>query len=320
MAVVFAAPFIPPVPPRSWIGLDMSWTGWDGSVWSLTSASDGAVLMPGVRGLTMPPVTHYSTSYASVAGARWRGHNIESREVFWPLQIFADNSSQDWIDRDRAFWRTMRPDKTGTWTVTQPDGSSRSLTCRFVDDGQQAFNTDPVAVGWTNYGITLRADSPFWRGTDVRREWTAAAPTGKFHQTTPGNGVVKIAGTSVTNPSSTTLSNPGDVDTYPIWEVIGPVDFATVGVGTRTITIPFAVAAGKVLIINTAPTSQTATLYNYTGTGTSRVLSGAVDKTMSLTNVDFAPVRAESATSFTVGGQGAGRLSMTLTPLYLRAW
>ncbi len=57
-----------------------------------------------------------------------------------------------WIDLDRAFWKTMDPEKYGIWTITAPGGSSRSLRCRFKDDDGHAFEHDPFERRWATYG------------------------------------------------------------------------------------------------------------------------------------------------------------------------
>jgi hypothetical protein len=312
MALVFATPYSPIAPPRTWIGLQMTWTGWDGSLWNLTSAAEGAVMMPGVRGMTMPPVVHYSTAYASVAGAAWRGHTVDAREVFWPIQLFHDLGSQGWIDRDRAFWRTMRPEKTGTWTVTHPSGAKRHLDCRFSNDGDATYNHDPVLSGWSNYGITLTAEHPFWRAAPIKREWSAGGALPFYPESTGDTYIISPS----TTLDSSAMPNPGDVDAFPVWEVHGPTTTAQVGVAGRNITIPFGIDAGQVLVIDTAPTVQAATLYDVV----SGVRTNPVDKTPDLGIANFVPVPADSVTTTSLLLSGAGKVSLILTPLYLRAW
>lgn len=312
MALVFATPYSPTAPPRTWLGLQMTWTGWDGSVWNLTSAAEGAVMMAGVRGLTMPPVVHYSTAYASVAGASWRGHTVDAREVFWPIQIFHDLDSQAWIERDRAFWRTMRPEKTGVWTVIHPSGAQRHLDCRFSNDGDVAYNQDPVLAGWSNYGITLTAEQPFWRASPIKREWTAGGALPFYPEATGDTYTISPSATL----DSAAMPNPGDVDAYPVWEILGPTTSAQVGIAGRNISIPFGVGDGQVLVIDTAPTSQSATLYDLSGD--QRI--NAVDRTTDLGAASFVPVPADSVTNTTLLLAGSGKVSLILTPLYLRAW
>jgi hypothetical protein len=320
MALVFAAPGVPSVaPPQSWFGLQMTWTGWDGSVWDITRASEGVCMMAGVRGLSMPPVVHYVTSYASVAGSRWRGTNADAREVFWPIQIFHDLGSQAWIERERAFWRTMRPTKTGVWTVTQPGGEQRHLDCRFVDDSQVSYAMDPALCGWSNYGINMVAHQPYWRGAEVRKEWTqpplsetAFLPSGT------GDGFFISPANSLNNAL---VDNPGDIAAFPVWEVHGPVTTAHVGPVGQQIQIPFPIAAGKVLIIDTSPNKQAALLYDVTGSGETRVLTNETDVTPLMTSgAYFAPIPPQASVSVDLGVEGEGYVALAITPLYMRAW
>ena len=317
MAIVYAAPYDPPVPPQLWRGLGMTWTGWDGSLWDLTSTVNGAVMMAGVRGLAMPPVQHITTTYSSVHGARWRGNTIEPREVFWPIQIFSDAGSQEWIARERAFWKTMRPKKTGKWTVTLPDGQERYLECRFSDDSQQAFNLDPVAVGWSNYGINLVAHQPFWCGPKWRREWGGGGVESIF---LPDNTRRTFSISPSNGFADAQVTNPGDMDVWPVWEVYGPCVSAHVGVNDQVIDVPFAVDVDQVLIIDTAPSAQTAILYDYTGSGATRVLTNPVDMITLLGLAEFYPIPPEDVVLVDLVMDGSGRLAMEFTPHYLRAW
>ena len=312
MALVFATPYYPSAPPRPWVGLEMTWTGWDGSLWHLTSAAEGAVMLPGVRGLNMPPVVHYSTAFASVPGARWRGHTVDAREVFWPIQIYHDLDSQAWIDRDRAFWKTMRPEKTGTWTVKHPSGAERKLDCRFSNDGDATMNQDPVLAGWSNYGITLVAEQPFWRAAPITREWNAGGALPFYPQTTGDNFQISPS----TTLDNSAMPNPGDVEAYPVWEVHGPVTSAQVGVAGRNIQIPFAVDTGQVLVIDTNPAQQSAILWD----GDGGVRTNPRDVTPQLGAAQFVPIPGDSITTTTLSVNGAGKVSLVLTPLYLRAW
>jgi hypothetical protein len=296
-------------PPVLWTGMAMKWIGWDGSEWSLTHAGSGTVMMPGVRGLSMPPVIHHRAAHASVPGARWRGHTIGVREVFWPLQVYSDDGSEEWVQRDRAFWKTLNPSKTGEWIVTAPDGSTRTLRLRFLNDSEFSLDGDVVKAGWANYGITLAAEQPYWEGESIDRLWENGTEVPFF----PVAGAPAF-GLSPSNVLTlATLENPGDVGAYLVWRVYGPVTNATVGVNGRNITIPFTIAAGDVVEINTSPTAQTAMMGPVSGPLTT-------DKTMSLGTIDFAPLPPGEISSLSLTISGAGRISASFSPLYYRAW
>jgi len=309
MGVVYGGSTAPPEPPVVWAGLDMKWIGWDGSEWSLSDASSGTVMLPGVRGFSMPPIIHHRAAHASLPGARWRGNSVDVREVFWPLQVYTSRGSREWLMRDRAFWSTLDPAMTGLWQVVQPDGTTRSLRLRFTDDGQQTFDFDPSITGWSNYGITLAAEQPYWEGAPVAGLWLAGTQTPFFG----GSGGPAFNISPSNTLESATIINPGDVDTYVTWRVFGPVTSATVGINGRIITIPFEIPAGQVLEIDSSPSGQIALQGPVAGPLT-------VDKTSSLGNIDFAPLPARVQSSMSLTVSGTGSVMASFTPLYYRAW
>lgn len=308
MGVIFGGPATPVNPPVLWTGLDMKWRGWDGSEWSLTDASTGTVMLPGVRGLSMPPVVHHRAAHASLSGARWRGYTVDVREVFWPLQIYSDTGSDAWVERDRAFWRTLDPLQTGQWVVKLPEGTSRTLNLRFASD-DYSMQTDSVLAGWTNYGISFVAEQPFWAGDRITRQWEAGTESQFFG----GSGGPAFTISPGNTLSLAELHNPGDVAAHLVWRVYGPATTATVGINGRNITIPFNIPAGQVLVIDTTPSAQTAMMGPSAGPWTT-------DRTMDLGLIDFASLPTGNNTlSLNITG-GVGTISATFEPLYYRAW
>lgn len=280
----------------------MRWIGWDDTVWDLTSGISGIAMMPGVRGMHMPPTRHYKDTNPTTHGARWRGYNIEQREVFWPLQIFNDYGSQEWLNHDRRFWRTMSPHKTGTWVVIQPNGTERSLKLRYKDDGQYTFDLDPASTGWANYGFLMDAEQPFWTEPEITRVFR---PTGSSEFFSPGGAVVNItAGSSISGAS---LYNPGDEKAYPIWEIVGPTTSATVSIDGHVISIPFPVPSGQTLVIDTHPEKLTAVM-------------GGVDKIANLASADFAALPVGDISTLSLNVVGSGSIMVRFTPLFYRAW
>jgi len=304
---ILAAPsLVAPAPGRfDAQGSTHTWTGWDGSVWDLSGFDSGVSLGAGVRGMSMPPVQRFTSDSPGVHGSRWRGSRTQEREVFWPLRVYHAARSQEWLDYDAAFWRTMHPDHTGVWTVTQPNGQSRSLRLRCVDDGQQAFDTDPALLGWARYGVTLVAEQPYWEGEPVTRAWKVGAPV-SFFGSGPGGPPFTISpGSTLANAE---IDNLGDIDAWPVWTIYGPTDSVTVGVNGRTVTVPFPVAYGGRLTIDTRPSAQTA------------IDGNGGEWTSQLGSFNFTPVPAGKAVSLSLALSGAGLVEASLTPLFLRAW
>jgi hypothetical protein len=273
-------------------------------VWNLSTDSSrtGVALRPGMRGRNMPPIAHHESESEARAGSRWRSARTLKREVFLPISVFKDTSSQEWIEYSRAFWATMHPEKPGMLTVSTPDGISRSLVCRFVDDGQHADEWAPGLYGWMAYGVTLQAEDPYWKGTPITRSWTA------------GDGDLPFVGEYGGPPfqispaatlDSATIPNPGDVAAFVTWTIKGPIDAGvSVGVGTSLIGYPDALEEGDTLVINSRDMSA-----RLNGVRVSQNLSPRA----------FAAIEPGENAPLSIAAGGTGSISATLTPSYFRA-
>jgi len=291
----------------AWGEMGVTWFGPDGSVWDLASPDSGVVLVPGgVRGLNMPPITRYTGSSPALPGSRWQGSRVGERPVFWPLLVHSEVGSQGWIDTDRDFWSTMRPDDPGTWRITLPDGTYRELTCRFDDDGDATYDLDPIKVGWAAYGVSLVADDqPFWLG----RQQGVVLGAGSGSNFFSSSGSVLTISPSQTI-SSANVSNPGDVPAWPRWTVNGPADSIVLGVAGGAVTYAPALSAGQSVTIDTDPAVMTAT--NQAG----------VDVTSSCTWLPQ-PIPPGASVPLAISMtplSSAASVEITLTPRYYRAW
>lgn len=258
MSIAFAVPYIPPAPQVSpWQGISLTWTGWDGSEWDLTRPASGLFLKPGVRGLGLPEFERHSSSSPMVAGSRHRGSSTKDRTAFWPLYLYSDQGSADFVARDRAFWGSLDPDLEGTWTAALPDGSRRTLGLRLSGADDDPTH-DPVQRGWASYGINLLADQPYWLGETVTKSW-AQGDMRNHYITAEDRATYGYPDDAILYYSSggalgeATFTNDGDVPAYPVWTVIGPTTAVSVGVGGADIIVPFTIPAGYAVRIDTDP-------------------------------------------------------------------
>jgi len=300
----WAAPSAPPAPPANpWPGVSMSWHGTNGTAWDLCSDESGVRLAPGVTGLTTPPRDRYTSQSAGVPGSRNRGGRTAEREVFWPLAVWEQSGTAAWLEYDAAFWASLNPRSTGVWRVTPPSGQWRELTCRPTGDGNKAWDFAPGLVGWTKYGVYLVAEDPFWYGPEITSPlWTSAAPVDFIP---PGGGPPYHPG-SATTIDSAKLTNPGDEVAWPTWTVTGPVDSVQVSVDGHSVGYGELIE-GDVLVIDTDPRVQTATL-------------NGVDVTGDLDSYDFAPIPAGETVPLDIVMVGGGTLQASYRPRYDRAW
>lgn len=325
MGIAYAAPYVPPAPPVSpWRGFKLSWTGWDGSEWELTNPASGLFLRPGVRGLGLPSFERQSSTSPMVAGSRHRGSSTKDRDVFWPLYLYSDKGSAEFMARDRAFWRSLDTDLEGVWSVILGDGSRRTLGLR-LSGADDTLNHDPVQRGWAGYGIDLIADQPYWLGETVVKSWsqgdlrdfyttsgdisTYGYPADTIHYLSSGGAL-----------GSATFTNDGDVPAYPTWTVIGPTTAVSFGVGTSKVTVPFAVPSGYAVQLDTDPVNGQVLWYGVWDAA-SKTITAPADRTTELDPASaFVAIPRGQDRPLTITMTGTGTVIAALQNKYRRAW
>ena len=285
-----------------WEGITVHWTGWDGSEWDLAAGTEGVALQAGAEGMHDPTVDKFSSESRAVHGKRRRGWRAQSRDVYWPVKVYSD-SSDGWNDVHRRFFGSMHPDKPGTWSVSY-GGASRRLRLTSRLDQSHAYGIDPHLMGWSTYGVILEADQPFWEGDRIIAGPWKAPDSVSFIPPTLGPPFTISSSTAF---GSAFLSNPGDVDAFPVWKIVGPLDDIVVGVGDALVDVPFAVGNGEILRIDTDPRNVTATL-------------NVTDATAALGFQNFAAIPPAESVEVHVEATGSGFISCELVPLFFRAF
>ena len=305
--------------------MDMWWIGDDGVRWDLGENNSGVYLLSGTRGLGMPTGTRFRDQSPASHGSQHRGHVWDEREVFWPIKTWHEDKGQSWVDRDRAFFSTLSPDKTGRWYVAQPGGVTRYLELRYdpktVDEG---WDIVPSIWGWASYALYLTADQPFWVGEPSVLSWEAARPDDPFYEPTGPHLFNFGQGFTVGNAA---IDNRGEVPSPPRWFIDGEVlAGSSVGVGDKIVAVPFAVPAGKCLIIESDPTRIGATMYDVVGSVEKpweRIIGvemiNPVNMTRQLGEADFAAVPPGKSVPLSIVLQGTGMVACYLPSLYRRA-
>lgn len=309
--IVYAAPYAAPTLPglvASWKGMRHTWTGWDGSEWDLTDPSGGvAFTADGLEGLGMPDITNYTHDSPVVHGVSWDGWLATGRKVFWPVAVFSGSvtdsvpSSQAWIRRNRAFWKTFRPGKVGTWTVELPSGEKFSLKLRFGGSPDPGFSHDPAQKGWAVYGIELFPEQPFWEAPAVVESWGAEE---KVPFLGPDGAAPPFFPSPAATLSTAKVTNPGDVETFIQWTITGPTETVTVGIGSARTVVPFPVPDGSKLVIDTNPRNLIAEL-------------DGVDVMERLSEFNYSPLPPGEGIALSLSRSGPGAVEARFTPLML---
>lgn len=339
---VYAAPYAPTPEPSEtrWPGITQTWTGFDGVTWTLTDAEQGVYLPndASVRGLDDPLFELTMLETAGSHGARYLGYRAPARDVHWLLEVFADSSSQAWIDLHRAFFRTIKPHRPGVWRVTAPDGSWRELVCRARPVTAHSFDLDPTVQGrgWDVFEVDLVAEDPFWRGQQVVREWDQTVGEPFFGGTGGGGFAPPFFISSSQTLATATVDNPGDEPAAVTWWVESATTSA-VGVGGMQVVVPFEVAAGRLLVLDGSPAELTAvevdappsdlvapagvSLDEARAAWVAEHLPAGTDRTLELGDAEWAMIPAGASTVLSLEATGAAaRITARFTPAYHRAW
>lgn len=298
-----AEPTPPPRPRPVWLRFQMTWTGTDGTAWDLY---DGPVTVrPGASGFGMPLPTHWHDESPSIDGAHWQGMRTGPREVFLPVQLAAPRVDQ----LEAAFFAGLNPRHEGALTVTSPEGRSRSIRLRYSDGAEGEFDIDPLLSGDSRYPLRFTAADPYWHGDPVyvRFEERAPKPSGEY--------VLWI--TSSNSLASAKVTNPGDVDAYPVWRMEGPFTAFTVGVGDSLVAMTLTKAAGEWVEVDMDPRRLTV------------VDESGVDRWDDVDDAEFSaiPPGAEVDLTTSVTGAVAGTpdepgtaVELSFPTRYRRAW
>ena len=228
--------------------------------------------------------------------------------------------SADFIDLDRAFWRSMLPASPrtrrgpGHLVITSPTGGRRWLELYPQHRGDYDMDIDPSLVGHHVAGQYLTAHRPFWVGeaADSGAEFTKSpARSGFFGATAGGKGTPFLIGRSHTLNSSR-ASNPGDEPIWLSWRLIGPGTKYTIGVDGAETVITTNLAAGQWLRVDTDPLARTVTRED--GTQVWPTIEGDGF-------VPLGPDPQGNAQPLTTRVEGDGSLALDpIRPLYHRAW
>jgi len=268
-------------------------------VWDLMDPSGGVFLLSSkILGLGQAPGTRWTSSAPYIAGTRNRGSQTYERPVSWHVAVRAAGP-EAWAALALAFNRTVRRDQVGTWTVTLPDGQAYSLVCR-GDGPPIAFDASAAAFGYDEYDVGLVAEAPYWSGAPVTATFSSGAQVDFFD---PGSTTTLFHISPDNTFTSASLTNPGDVDAWPVWTITGPTTSVQLTVGGHTIGLERDLTGSDVVVIDTDPRAQ------------SSVLNGVRTRGL-IAPCDFAPIPPGASVPLGITVAGTGTVSVTIVPRY----
>lgn len=262
-------PLLPPSPPqpKDWghtyvsitgnagQGEEIPLTGFQGRHWP------AIFMQAGASGLDMPPIEIHSDVSPNLDGSSYRGARVAAREIMIPVYLYG-------IDRytlrelKRNLIRALNPRNGPCILKVQESGQTpRYLTCYYKGGAEGNEGADSSGFRWMKYGLQLTAMDPYYWSDDFHvAEWTfgRGAP---FLEGTAPIFPLKLTEGLVSNDAFPVL-NPGDVDSWPVWEIRGPVrafKFTRNGssFGVTSSTTTDLIPGGQTLRVDTRPGFKT---------------------------------------------------------------
>lgn len=192
-----------------------------GNRWPMTDLTAAwYTLAEGVSGLGAAPYTLTSDPHPR-GGARLRHVQPQPRTIVWPVLVKGGNHlefTENWRSLARAFTRTLR-EGPGRLEVARPDGTMRHIAVHY-HSGWDGRGQTATGITWDSAVVTLWCEDPYWvdsQAVTVHRETGAQVD---YLDPYPSVSSSQVLG-------ATTVTNPGEVDVWPVWTVTGPASAIT---------------------------------------------------------------------------------------------
>ncbi|MEV5472958.1 phage tail family protein [Streptomyces sp. NPDC052207] len=235
---------------------NLSWTDRRGRTTLLSDSENGWLLQPGVRGLDLPSFDFYTDESPQIDGNALRGARAQAREIFLPV-VFFDTDRNSFLARKRSFMASLNPKLgLGMLTLTEADGSARTIEAYYASGLEGDFGDTVSGLHWQVVGLTFSCPSPYWLGDHIMRTF-ANGTTGNFF---PVQFPVGVQDSQVLG--NTTIDNPGDAESFPIWTIHGPATSAVISNTTtgQSFSVTASLGSSDVLVVDTRERVQTAVL------------------------------------------------------------
>ena len=132
-------------------------------------------------------------------------------------------------------------------TVTYADATAFYLNGYYAGGGETTYGED-AGQTWAVWMVVLQVADPYWQSITPQTFTVVSGSTGRG--LLPKLSSLKL--TSSQAVGTVTVNNTlGDVPSFPIWTVYGPLDNLTISAGTSAFTYSQPIPAGDTLTIDT---------------------------------------------------------------------
>lgn len=205
----------------------------------------------GASGRFMPQFDITEQQVPFVPGSRLRNLQVKAREIDLPIEITGVSTSdlRNVLRNILKWFNPLLGD--GQLKVIAEDGTTRLLKCRY----QSGLEITETGMTWIKSTLVLKAFDPFWYDVNPNIVTYTTGTPSTFFPFFP----LKL--TSSTVFSGATVTNDGDVETWPIWIITGPGDTIYLNNLTtgRSLNINYSLGVGESITVDTRPGYKTIT-------------------------------------------------------------
>lgn len=215
-----------------------------------TQFTDYLELPKGLSGFGMPPVTHQSIITPSRQGSLVTSTRHEALVLSIPILALRPNVDS-LLSLIRTLGKAVDPLSGMGKLVFKPQNSAVEFFIpAYYNSGATVQDLGNPSAGGLKTTLEFLCPDPYWRGTSGGYTWLGAAANEGSHWFPMDPFPSLFSGGVI---GETTIVNSGDVETFPIWTIVGAVSNPTIQNLDTLETIAFSttLAAGEKIIVDT---------------------------------------------------------------------
>lgn len=225
--------------------ITLTLTGANGD--TITFDSTTYVLTEGLKGFGVPPTSLLIANSATDGGV-FRNSKRGVRDIDLPIVVFGSDRADTESKLRRLAQILNNSAGPARLIATYSSGLAFWLDLYYAGGAETHFGND-ASETFARWVVALQAPNPYWTSLN--------AQTFTITNNNLGRGLlpalVKLRMTSTAALGTVTINNTnGDVPSFPIWQVYGPLDSLTVSNGSAGFTYSSTIALNSILTIDTA--------------------------------------------------------------------
>lgn len=213
----------------------------------------------GAKGLSMPTF-EFGIEALTVNLSRYQQVKTGKRIVELPLLVQASSALALETEISNINKLLNPLDGDSILTITRADGTQRKLTCRYLEGNEGDYGNGQYGLVWIKFILSLQAIDPIFYDVIPVADNFAGTNLATFFPVGRNFFPMSLSGSTVVGAA--TVQNPGSVDAWPIWTIIGPGDNLILRNITteKKLSLPVSLLPSDKVTIDTRPDKKTVLL------------------------------------------------------------